>query len=118
MGSHYRTGLAKGSLISGFLSFFVGPITAIPGIFMGHMARSRAEYFPHQYSGSGIALIGLIFNYFALIMFIILIVGGYYLEENGQLEPLLNVIDPSKQLSSTLTEVLAKISEWMIKLTS
>ena len=110
MAAHYYTGLAKWSLISGILSFFTGPITAIPGVFMGHMARSRAEHFPQQYGGSGTALMGLVFSYFSLLVFIFLLVSMYYLQTNGQLEPLLNMVDPSEKLSQVSTEIFAQLA--------
>jgi len=105
MAAYYHTGLAKGSFISGILSLFMGPITAIPGVFMGHMARSRAEHFPQQYAGSGMALMGLVFSYLSLLAFIFLLVAAYYLQTNGQLEPLLNMVDPSEALSGVSADI-------------
>ena len=108
MAAYYHTGLAKGSLISGILSLFMGPITAIPSIFMGHIARSRAEHFPHQYGGSGMALMGLVFSYLSLLVFIFFLVTAYYLQANGQLEPLLNMVDSSETLSKVSAEIFAQ----------
>ncbi len=110
MAAYYHTGLAKGSLISGILSLFIGPITAIPGVFMGHIARSRAEHFPHQYGGSGMALMGLVFSYFSLLAFIFLLVAAYYLQANDQLEPLLNMVDPGETLSNVSARIFGQLT--------
>jgi uncharacterized membrane protein len=110
MAAYYHTGLAKGSLISGILSLFIGPITAIPSIFMGHMARSRAKHFPQQYGGAGMALMGLVFSYFSLFVFIFLLVVAYYLQTNGQLEPLLNIVDSSETLSSVSAGIFGQLT--------
>lgn len=108
MAGYYHTGLAKSALISGFLSLCLAPITAMPGIIMGHMARSRIKNFPHQYGGSGMALTGLFLNYFFLAGFIFLAVSTYYLQANGQLEPVLNLIDPSEYLSGMAKNVFSQ----------
>lgn len=110
MAAYYRTGLAKASFISGFLSLFLGPITAIPGIIIGHMARSRVADFPHQYGGAKMALTGLLLNYFSLIAFILFLFAAYSLQANGQLEGLLNLMDPSESLSKLSNELFSKFS--------
>ena len=108
MAAYYRTGLAKTSLISGLLSLFIGPITAIPGIFIGHAARSRVVDFPHQYGGAGMALTGLVLNYLALFSSIVFIFSLYYLQTNGMLEGVLNLVDPSEKLSGISNDLFAK----------
>ncbi len=110
MAAYYHTGLAKGAFISGILSLFLGPVTAIPGIFMGHMARSRVEHFPQQYGGSGVALMGLLFSYFSLLIFILLLVAAYYLQTNGQLEPLLSMLDSSETLSKVSADIFGQLA--------
>lgn len=108
MAGYYHTGLAKGAFFSGVLSLLLGPITAIPSIFMGHIARSRAKHFPHQYGGSGMALTGLFLSYLSLFVFVLLTITIYSLQTNGQLESVLNMIDSSGFLSDVAKSIFAE----------
>jgi uncharacterized BrkB/YihY/UPF0761 family membrane protein len=84
-----KNGLAVSSLIFGVLSFLLllfGIFTAIPGIIMGHMARSRLHNYPHIYSGGGMAMIGLILNYLVLIVTVIVGSTLFYLVATGRLD--------------------------------
>lgn len=56
------------SLVLGLLSVAFGPFTAIPGIIVGHIARSKKK-------NDGLALGGLIVSYLMLVLFIAMIVG-------------------------------------------
>jgi len=75
--------LAIASLVLGILSLFFYMITAIPGIITGHMARSRIKNNPHQYSGKGMALAGLIISYIMLFLSLAVIVSMVYLVKNN-----------------------------------
>lgn len=66
-------GLSITSLVLGILSLFVGLLAAIPGIIVGHIARSRARHNPEQYAGSGMALAGLIISYAVVIVTLVLV---------------------------------------------
>lgn len=67
-----NNGLAIASLILGILSFFLWIFSAIPGIITGHMALSRAKHRPNEYSGEGMAIVGLILSYIMLIVSVLL----------------------------------------------
>lgn len=67
-------GLAITALVLGILSILLGFLTAIPGVIVGHMARSRAKKNPQQYGGAGMALAGLIISYAVLILSIGMVV--------------------------------------------
>ncbi|HEC04639.1 MAG TPA: DUF4190 domain-containing protein [Thiothrix sp.] len=96
-----KQGLARVSFVLGFVSLFLmlGIITAIPGIITGHIARSRAINFPHQYAGSRIAILGLLMSYLSVVVIIIMIAVGDHLNTKGDLIPLLDVMDSSHTLS-------------------
>lgn len=65
-------GLATTSLVLGVLAMLCfGPITGIPAIICGHIARSRAKRLPAQYGGAGAALAGLILGYLSLLYLLI-----------------------------------------------
>ena len=78
-----NNGLAIASLILGVLSIFLYFVTAIPGIITGHMARSRAKKQPELYTGSGMALGGLILSYIMLMVSVFVVVGMIYLFKNN-----------------------------------
>lgn len=64
-----KSGLAIFSLVLGILSILVlGFLAAIPGIIIGHIARSKAKNNSDVYSGGGVALAGLILSYLGLIL--------------------------------------------------
>lgn len=109
-----RNGLAKFSFFLGFISLFLmlGVFTAIPGVISGHMARSRAISYPHQYTGSRIAMMGLIMCYVSIALLILLVAIGNHLHASGDLIPFLDTIDSSGTLGSYLKmalEALRKI---------
>ena len=65
-------GLAIASLACGLAQFVFGPLTAIPAIVFGHMARHQIERTGEQ--GAGLALAGLILGWATVILGIVLIV--------------------------------------------
>ena len=65
-------GLAIASLACGLAQFAFGPLTAIPAIVFGHMARHQIKRTGEQ--GAGLALAGLIFGWATVILGIVLIV--------------------------------------------
>ncbi len=75
--------LAIAALILGILSFFFYFITAIPGIILGHMARSKSKRFPVKYTGKGMALAGLIMSYLMLFVSLAATIGLVYLFKNN-----------------------------------
>jgi hypothetical protein len=62
--------LAVTSLVLGIVSLVVclGPLTAIPAIICGHVARRRARQSPAQYGGPGMALAGLVLGYVSVAL--------------------------------------------------
>jgi hypothetical protein len=66
--------LAVTSLVLGVLSFlcFLGPLTGIPAIICGHIARSRSKRLPSQYGGAGMALGGLTLGYASFLYIFLL----------------------------------------------
>lgn len=61
--------LAVASLVLGVLSIFcLAPLTAIPAIICGHMARSRIRRLPALYHGANQALAGVILGYLSIFL--------------------------------------------------
>ena len=66
-----QQGLAVTSLVLGILSLVcLGPLTGIPAIICGHIARKRSRLSPAQYGGSGMAIAGLVLGYASLALFV------------------------------------------------
>ncbi len=65
-------GLAIASLACALAQFVFGPLTAIPAIVFGHMARHQIKRTGEQ--GAGLALAGLILGWATVILGIVLIV--------------------------------------------
>jgi len=65
--------LAIASLACGLAQFMFGPVSAIPAIVFGHVARHQIKRTGEQ--GAGLALAGLILGWAAVILTIVLIVG-------------------------------------------
>lgn len=59
-----RVRLSRVALACGLLSFFLG-LFAIPGIIIGHMARSQIKDNPYRFGGAKLALTGLMMSYLA-----------------------------------------------------
>jgi competence protein ComGC len=67
-------GMATTSLVLGVLSFVCfGPLTGIPAIICGHMARNKIRHSGGTLTGEGMALAGLITGYVNLALMIFLI---------------------------------------------
>lgn len=67
--------LAVWSLVLGILSLVsCGPLTGVPAIICGHMARTQIKTNPDKLTGAGMALAGLIMGYFSIVFFIIIFV--------------------------------------------
>jgi hypothetical protein len=67
-------GFAIASLACGLAQFMFGPLPTIPAIVFGHMARGQIKRTGEQ--GAGLALAGLILGWAAVILGIVLVVGG------------------------------------------
>src|SRR5437016_9286614 len=66
-------GLAITSFVLGLLSLVCfGPLTGIPAVICGHVARGRVKRSPAQYGGAGLALAGLILGYVGIAMLLVL----------------------------------------------
>jgi len=66
-------GLAIAALICGVAQIAAGPLTGIPAIILGHVARSRIRQTGEQ--GAGMALAGVILGYIGLVLFTILVIA-------------------------------------------
>jgi len=66
-------GLAIAALICGVAQVMAGPLTGIPAIILGHVARSRIRQTGEQ--GDGLALAGLILGYVGLVLTIIVVIA-------------------------------------------
>jgi Domain of unknown function (DUF1707)/Domain of unknown function (DUF4190) len=67
-------GLAIASLACGLAQFVFGPVSTIPAIVFGHVARHQIKRTGEQ--GAGLALAGLILGWAAVILGLILLVVG------------------------------------------
>ena len=67
-------GLAIASLACGLALFVFGPLTAVPAIVFGHVARHQIKRTGEQ--GAGLAVAGLILGWATVILGIVLIVVG------------------------------------------
>ena len=69
-------GLATASLVLGILSLLCfGPLTGIPAIICGHLARGKIRRSDGGLTGAGMALAGLIIGYINLVITAIAILG-------------------------------------------
>lgn len=67
--------LAVWSLVLGILSIVTcGPVTGVPAIICGHMARSKIKSDPNNLAGDGMALVGLIMGYFSIVAFVLFVI--------------------------------------------
>jgi len=66
-------GLAIAALICGVAQIAAGPLTGIPAIILGHVARSRIRQTGEQ--GAGMALAGVILGYVGLVLFVIVVIA-------------------------------------------
>jgi Domain of unknown function (DUF4190) len=66
-------GLAVAALVCGVAQIAAGPLTGIPAIILGHVARSRIRQTGEQ--GAGMALAGVILGYVGLVLFVLLVIG-------------------------------------------
>ncbi len=64
---------AMASLACGLTQFMFGPLTAIPAIVFGHVARQQIKRTGEQ--GAGLALAGLVLGWATVILGIVLILG-------------------------------------------
>ena len=67
-------GFAIASLACGLGQLMFGPLATIPAIVFGHMARGQIKRTGEQ--GAGLALAGLILGWAAVILGIIIVIGG------------------------------------------
>jgi len=65
--------LAVAALICGVAQIVAGPLTGIPAIILGHVARSRIRQTGEQ--GDGMALAGLILGYVGLVLTVIVVIA-------------------------------------------
>lgn len=82
-GAQQSKGLSITALVLGLLSLLLGLLTAVPGIIVGHIARSKAKKNPEHYGGSGMALTGLILSYAVIILSVALL---YFFFTNPEMQ--------------------------------
>ncbi len=88
-------GLSITALVLGILSLLFGILTAIPGVIVGHIARSKANNNPEHYGGSGMALAGLILSYAIIIVTIAAI---YFFATNPEIQEVFkDIMEQAKQ---------------------
>ena len=63
--SNPRISLPMVTLACGLLSFILGLLIAVPGIIVGHMARSQIKENPYRFGGARLVLTGLTMCYLA-----------------------------------------------------
>ena len=66
--------LSRAALVCGFLSLFLGFLIAIPGIIIGHTARSQIKSNPYRFGGDRLAVAGLMLSYLASALSLITVV--------------------------------------------
>jgi prepilin-type processing-associated H-X9-DG protein len=68
-------GLAIASLVLGVLAFVcLGPVFSIPGVILGHMARSRIRQSGGRIGGGGMAMAGLVLGYSNILLVLVVAV--------------------------------------------
>lgn len=78
-------GMAISSLILGIISLIgPGPITAIPGIILGHLSRERIKRLGGKLQGEGLAIAGLITGYVSIGVTVCLIIGFFLFYAEGK----------------------------------
>jgi len=94
-GAQQSKGLSITALVLGILSILFGILTAVPGIIVGHIARSKAKKNPEHYGGSGMALTGLILSYAVIILSVAAI---YFFVTNPEMQELFkDAMEQAKQ---------------------
>lgn len=74
------SGTAIASLVCGILGFLSGPITGIPALITGHIARKKIRNSGGTLAGSGMALTGLILGYTLTVAhFVLLLIGWIWI---------------------------------------
>jgi hypothetical protein len=71
--STQTNGMAIAALVCGVAQIVAGPLTGIPAIILGHLARGRIRQTGEQ--GDGLALAGLILGYVGLVLAIVLVIA-------------------------------------------
>ena len=78
------SGAAIASLVCGILGFLTGPITGIPALITGHIARNKIRNSGGTLAGSGMALTGLILGYTSTVLvlayFVLLLIGWIWVD--------------------------------------
>lgn len=93
------SGLAIASLATGILGFICDPFLAITAVVLGHIARSQIRKDP-TLKGGGMALTGLIFGYFWIVVLIIAL--PYYFKMSKDIQAKIQQIQEqqAKQLQN------------------
>lgn len=77
------SGVAIAILVCGVLGFLTGPITGIPALITGHIARKKIRNSGGTLAGSGMALTGLILGYTSTILvlahLVLLLIGWIWI---------------------------------------
>ena len=73
------SGAAIASLVCGILGFLTGPITGIPALITGHIARKKIRNSGGTLAGSGMALTGLILGYTSTVVVFVVVLAHFVL---------------------------------------
>jgi hypothetical protein len=73
------SGLAIASLVLGIASILSSGLTAVPAVVCGHLSLSQIKRDASRYSGSGLAIAGLIMGYFGIALLLMMIVMVIFL---------------------------------------
>lgn len=71
-----EVGLSIIALMLGCLSVFLGALSAVPGIFIGHHIYARIKSNPYRFGGAKLALAGLVLCY---VMCVVSVIAFVYL---------------------------------------
>ena len=81
-----RSGLAVASMILGIAGVLpcFGPLTGIPAVICGHLARAQIRKPGGQSAGSGLTIAGLVTGYFSLVWILVFAVIAVAAISNSQ----------------------------------
>lgn len=86
------SGLAIASMVCGIVSVItscvwcIGGLLALVAIILGHIAFSKAKADPSRFGGKGMAAAGLVTGYFGIVISILFMAFGFWVQQPGNLD--------------------------------